>query len=71
MTHDELREWNKRVKEAADKMDLEHKESLKHLEPAGVRALGELVAADILFTLDRMKEPSIMHQVLMSGTKEN
>ena len=57
--------WDQRVQEEADKMDLEWREDLQEfLTPAARRALGEYLAADILFHLDQMKKPGIMYRAL-------
>jgi len=59
--------WDEKVKDAADKMDLENNPKLQDLPPKALRALGESLAAHILWDLDQMKEPGIMHKALQHG----
>lgn len=63
MTHDDIVLLNERVKLAADEMNLENNENLQHLDPDLLRVLGEYLAAEILFTVDMMKGPGVMHKV--------
>ena len=57
----EKAEWNRRVNEAAFSLDLS---CLTGWTQEQRDALAGYMAAEILWTLDMLKEPGILHQVL-------
>ena len=62
MSTKQKRRWQSRVDEAAQPMI----ENLQHLDmdPELLDHLSHVVAADVLWHLDQMKKPGIMHQAL-------
>ncbi len=62
MNSKQKRRWKRRVEEAAGPMI----ENLQHLDmdPELLDYLSHVITADVLYTIDQMKKPGIMHQVL-------